>query len=45
MNDPIKDKLNISDKGKKLARVERQIPDAASLIDLWWGHGVFMSIM
>lgn len=33
----IKDKLNISDKGKKLARVESQIPDAASQIDMWHG--------
>ena len=41
----IKDKLNISDKGKKLARVELQIPDAASQIDMWhgWVHNSLSS--
>lgn len=31
-----KDELEITDSGKKLERVERQIPDAAKQVDLWW---------
>ena len=32
----IKERHNISDKKNRLDRVERQIPDAAKQIDLWW---------
>jgi len=32
----LKEKHNIPDSGKKLARVERQIPDSAKLVDQWW---------
>ena len=32
----IKERHSISDKKNKLDRVERQIPDAAKQIDLWW---------
>lgn len=32
----IKDELSISDKQNKLNRAEKQIPDAAKQIDMWW---------
>ena len=33
----IREKFEISDLGKRLDRVERQIPEAAKQVDLWWG--------
>ena len=33
----IQQDLSIPDKQKKLARTEKQIPDAAKQVDLWWG--------
>lgn len=32
----IKEELKISDSGNKLARVKRQVPDAAKQVDMWW---------
>lgn len=32
----IKEELKINDSGNKLARVKRQIPDAAKQVDMWW---------